>query len=133
MRNDLTLVEMIQDVDMGGRPGLEIHPAWRAIVDVHPRMIGVAAWRPGLESDPGFRWDWEIALSMIVRGYGADVVRCPELQGWARYLLPPVYVYVAHDEEQLPVDPAISPMAMIEYYRRTRLEHIAAGDFEEWT
>lgn len=99
-----TLVEMVHAVDSGAPLGMEIHPAWRAITDLRPRMIGVALWRPGAVREPGHCWDWEIALSMIVRGYGADVVRCAEVGGWARYLLPPLYIFEQEGDDDLPVN-----------------------------
>jgi hypothetical protein len=99
-----TLLEMVQMVDSNPDGWSEIHPAWRAIADLHAHMIGFAHWRPGAQHVPGYAWDWQIALSMIVRGYGADVVRCAEVDGWARYLLPPLQVARCNGDDDLPVD-----------------------------
>lgn len=101
------------------RPGQELHPAWRAILDLRPRMCGVQIWHRGAKRDPGMCWDWEVALAMIVRGYGADVVKCVEVDGWSRYLLPPLFVPLAAEEEYMAVDPAIAPETLLSYYRRT--------------
>ena len=102
--NDKTLTEAIREADAEQFPGMEIHPAWRAIVDLRPNLIGVMVWRPGLVCPAGFAWDWEIALSMMVRGYGDDVRPCPAVGGWRRYLLPPLYVAIDDGDEDLPID-----------------------------
>lgn len=130
-----TLIEIVRLIDTESLGIREVHPAWRAIVDLHPRMCGVQAWAPGNTRMPGFVWDWEIALSMIVRGYGSDITRAPggwragatppeawnyPFEGgcWYRYILPPVEVSVCEDFDVLPLNPDIDLQLITDYYER---------------
>lgn len=120
---------------------VEMHPSWRAIVDLYPELTHVQPWKPGAVKTEGAAWDWQIALSMAVRNVADDVTRTQMGQKhrfheitrgdgstkvemfsspWYRFELPPVLIPVDNiDEGALPLNPAIDPKEMLGYYART--------------
>lgn len=125
------------------------HPAWEEWEEAHPSTI-VENWSPGAVRPvvaDAVQWDWECALWMIVRGYGADITRVemgwlpgklpvdhwayPHEGGpWYRYELPDAYILdYEHnydiDEERLPVATNIDPVELIAYHKRTMCKQLA--------
>jgi len=94
-----------------------VHPAW---VAVEQRLTDNRRWIARVAGRPAGYADWQIALAMAVAGFGDDLTIVPGEDGAAtQYGFPPYRIVRDDDDDDLkPVNPDISPRALMEFYTR---------------
>lgn len=92
-----------------------VHPAWIAVEGL---LTDNRRWIARLVGRPEGYYDWQIALAMIVAGFGDDLVVLPNDDGTPTgYQFPPYKVAVDEDaDDRKPLNPEIPVHALLTFF-----------------